>query len=406
VQASKGVAASRVSALFASYFCFVGVLSPFLSLYFESNGFSVTDIAFLMALPSAVRMLGPLAWGSLADRTGKPVLLLRIGAIGMAVSVLLFLVTSQIGWFALIVFVLFWFSSVMGPVSESLAMKASVGMAGKYGRMRVWGSVGFMAGVMCIGPLLDFTGVKTLPLFMFAAACVLAVVCWKMPELSADQVVLPINSSPQMVQGLAPAPAVTETAQSVTRLLQRPDIALFFLSALLMVFAHGAIYTFYSLQLQRVGFSKTAISAFWALGVLAEIALFLFQQPLFRRFRLQGLVVFSLWVAALRFGLIGIADTHVGLLVLAQLLHAITFAVHHSASIGLLQTWFAPSQHVRAQAWYIVVAYGMGGTLGVVALARVWESISPQATFFVAGLAAALGAVAMIYSNRYHKDCA
>ncbi len=361
----------------------------------------MTDIGLLMALPSAVRMVGPLAWGSLADRTGRPVLLLRIGALGMAGTVLLFGFTQAFAWFALWVFVVFWFSSVMAPVGESLAMKASAGSTGKYGRMRMWGSVGFVGGVLLIGPILDWTGVKTLPIWLFAAAIGLVWVCWTMPELDHAEVVLPVAPSVQTSEAGTPAPAASSA--SVLTIMQRPDIALFFLSALLMVFAHGALYTFYSLQLQRLGFSKTLISMFWALGVFAEITLFLFQQPLFKRFSLHGLAVFSLWVAALRFCLIGWAGANIALLFFAQLLHSITFAVHHSASLGLLQTWFAPSQHVRAQAWYIVIAYGMGGTLGVLALAWVWESVAPEATFFVAGLAALLGAVAMMYSHRIHR---
>jgi MFS transporter, PPP family, 3-phenylpropionic acid transporter len=397
------VASSRVAALFASYFGFVGILSPFLSLYFAAHGFSVTDIAFLMALPSAVRIIGPLAWGSMADRTGRPVLLLRIGAIGMACTVVLFSFTSQFEWFAALLFVMFWFSSVMVPVSESLAMKASLGSTGRYGRMRLWGSVGFMVGVLLIGPILDFAGVKSLPWWLLAAALGLVVVCWKMPELTRAQLALPINSQQNLSEtplSAAAQPALT----SVTRLMQRPDIALFFLSALLMVFAHGAIYTFYSLQLERLGFSKTLISALWALGVLAEILLFWFQQPIFRRFSLKGLIVFSLWIAAVRFALIGIAGANIGLLIAAQLLHSVTFAVHHTASIGLLQTWFAPSQQVRAQAWYIVVAYGMGGTLGAVALAKIWEFFSPEATFYVAACAAVAGAMAMTFSSHYHQE--
>jgi MFS transporter, PPP family, 3-phenylpropionic acid transporter len=392
---------SRVAALFASYFCFVGILSPFLSLYFESHGFSVTEIGFLMALPSAVRMIGPLAWGSLADRTGKPVLMLRIGAVGMAATVLLFALTSSLGWLAPWVFVVFWFSSVMGPVSESLAMKASLGSAARYGRMRLWGSIGFMGGVLLIGPILDWVGIKSLPYWLFAAAAVLVMVCLKMPELTTAEVVLPVTAKPQFTQGEAPAPA--PQTRSVGKLLQRPDISLFFLSAMLMVFAHGALYTFYSLQLQRIGFSKTQTSGFWAIGVIAEVLLFLFQQPLIKRFSLQGLVMFSLWVAAVRFVLIGLAGTNVLLLLGAQVLHAVTFALHHTASVGLLQTWFAPSQHFRAQAWYIVIAYGIGGTLGVLALARVWDYVSPEATFYAAALAAAGGAVAMTYSNHYHR---
>ncbi len=98
----------------------------------------------------------------------------------------------------------------------------------------------------------------------------------------------------------------------------------------------------------------------------------------------------SLWVAALRFALIGLAADWLPALVLAQLLHAVTFGVHHSAAVATLQRWFEPAQQGRAQALYVTIGYGLGGALGVLAASWVWTAVSPQAVFVVSAAAAAL----------------
>ena len=362
-----------VAAVLASYFCYVGVFSPYLSLYFLSKGFSVAQIGFLIALTSAVRMFGPLVWAWWSDRIARPNLLLRLSTALMLVSLLSLPFLSSVSAYAIAIVCVFLASSAVGPISEALTLQVSKGDPGRYGRVRLWGSTGFVVGVMALGPMLDFTGVQTLPWWMIAAGVVVAVIPWLFKD------------GPAQAKSLKPA-------MRIASVLMQPAVALFFASAFFMIFAHAALYTFYSLHLERLGFSKTHIGVFWSVGVLAEIALFYFQHILFNRFRLLHLLLFSFACAVIRMVLIGFAEASIVLLILAQLLHAVTFAVHHSASVGLLAQWFAPNQLVRAQAVYIVVAYGFGGTLGGLALAQVWERFSSAAVFFAAAAAAAVGA--------------
>lgn len=362
-----------VAAIFASYFCYVGVFSPYLSLFFSSKGFSVTQISFLIALTSAVRMFGPLVWAWWSDRIARPNLLLRLATALMLLCLLSLPFLSSVPAYAIAIFCLFLAGSAVGPISEALALQVSHGDTGRYGRVRLWGSTGFVVGVMALGPLLDLTGVKTLPWWMIASGIVVAVIPWLFSDVPFEK------------KTVAPA-------ARILAILKQPVVILFFSSAFFMIFAHAALYTFYSLQLERLGFSKTHIGMFWSVGVIAEIALFYFQHILFDRYSLLNLLLFSFVCAVIRFVLIGFAEASVTLLALAQLLHAVTFAVHHSASVGLIRQWFAPNQLVRAQALYIVIAYGFGGTLGGLVLAQVWERFSSTAVFFAAAVAASIGA--------------
>ena len=108
-------------------------------------------------------------------------------------------------------------------------------------------------------------------------------------------------------------------------------------------------------------------------------------------------------VAAARFALIGLGDGHWLLVVLVQLMHAITFGVHHSASMALLHRWFEPAAQGRAQALYATLGYGLGGAAGSVAAGAIWTAAGPGWTFAVAGLAAALGGFAVLACQRLDR---
>jgi PPP family 3-phenylpropionic acid transporter len=78
-------------------------------------------------------------------------------------------------------------------------------------------------------------------------------------------------------------------------------------------------------------------------------------------------------------------------LVCAQLLHAVTFGLHHSASVGLVQLWFPAQAQARGQALYTMASYGLGGSLGGILAGWVWEAYFPEASFWVSVSVALLG---------------
>ncbi len=372
-----GAAAARaerqVRALYFCYFGYVGTLSPYLSLYFEASGYSVAQIGVLLAVPQALRIFAPPAWGLLADRTGAAGRLLVASALLTTLFVVLLPWAAARGQAAtlLLLAALFFASAGITPIAESTALGLAGGDPGRYGAMRLWGSVGFVVAVVVVGPALDLTGATTLPWYLAAIAGGIAVVGLRLA-------------------GLAGPPRTAPAVRLRTRLGERPIVA-FFVANFLMLFAHAALYVLFSLYLQRHGYSKTAIGLFWAVSVLAEIALFRWQSVLFSRFSATTLFAFSIGIAALRFALVGVSAGGLALLVFSQLLHAITFGLHHSASMALLHRWFEPAQQARAQALFITIGYGCGGTLGGLAMSAVWENDSPEMAFAGASLAAAAG---------------
>ena len=343
----------RLGALFAAYFAAVGAIAVYLPLYLQERGLSAWQIGVVLAVAQATRLAGPNLWGWLADRSRHRLAILRWTAVATCVA---FAGLFAPGGFAFVLAVLLVANLLMTaqmPLAEAITSaylrteRAAPHAARLYGRLRACGSVGFIA------------------------LALLALAAFRLHDYRVAE----------------PAHARV----SVRRRLAEPRVRWFFASVALMIFAHGALYTYLSLYLAQLGYSKAAIGALWVVGVLVEIAFFYTQGRFFRRYGAFALMGAAFAFAAVRFALIAeFADVWV-LLLLAQLMHAATFAVHHSAAVLTVQQWFPGAAAARGQAMYISIGYGLGGTAGSLVAAALWSAVGPQAAFWSSSIAALAG---------------
>lgn len=376
----------RLGAFFAAYFAAGGVLAPYFPLYLEARGLTAAEIGVVMAVAQGMRVVGPTGWGWLADHTSHRVAILRLTGLIACLAFAPILLPGGFGYVLAIMFVFHLFLTGQLPLAEAIAtmhLRDDAHAAARYGRLRAYGSIGFIVLVLFTGVLLDRTGLAPMP---YLALGLLAVTF----------------ASTCLVRDAPDAEAAHERI-SVRARLREPRVRWFFVSVLLMIFAHSALYTYLSIYLARLGYSKTEIGVLWVLGVVIEIALFYSQGRLFKRFDLLRLVEVSLLVAALRFFLIAELAQIAVVLVLAQLMHAVTFAVHHSASVLTIQRWFPGRAAARGQALYTSIGYGVGGTLGSLIAAWLWSAVSPGAAFLSSSVAALLGWLAVRHARKLDR---
>ena len=159
-----------------------------------------------------------------------------------------------------------------------------------------------------------------------------------------------------------------------------------------MQLSHGPYYTFLSIHLEALGYSRGVIGLLWALGVVAEIILFLVMARVLARFSLRAILAASFLLAAVRWLLLGYFAEHLAVLLLAQLMHAATFGSFHVAAVHFVQRSFGSHQQGQGQALYATLA-GVGGALGALYAGYSWNSLGAGATFAIASLAALAAAV-------------
>ncbi len=382
--ASKPAQSLNFALFFFAYYGYVGVFSPYASLYFADKGISAAQIGVLMSLMQVMRIFGPNLWGWVADHTRQRVNVLRFTSVAAAVGFCGMFWGESFGFFFALMVTVNLFTSAQGPISEALMLSAMRGDLTHYGRLRLWGSVGFIVAVMLSGQLLDWQGITLMP---WIALALLLMVCAVTLNMRED----------------APAHHAQD-APSVRSLLRQRPVLAFFSSTFMMVAAHSSLYVYYSLYLSDIGYSKTVIGLMWSLGVLVEILFFFYQAPLFRRSGVRPLMLFSLAVAVARFLMIGFGAQSLIVLLIAQVLHAATFGVHHSASVATLQRWFSGPLQARGQALFISISYGLGGTLGGLLLSACWDTFGARLVYLIAALMSLLGLLAAILSYRWQAE--
>ena len=361
----------RLSAYYFFYFAFIGAFSPFFTLYLQSLKFSAWDIGVLMSLMQVMRLLAPNLWGWLADRLGAKTPIVRGAALMSLAGFSCFFFAQGFAGFFLGMALLAFFWSASLPLVEALTFSHLGAAASRYGAIRLWGSVGFILAVLGLGWLLDRLPLSatlwvSLALLGGILACALALPEKREARHESDRI--PIGD-----------------------ILRRPEVSALFGACFFMAAAHGALYVFYSIFLADRGYSTTMIGLLWTLGVVAEIAVFLFLPRLFRRFSLRAILLASFACAVARFLTIGWGVEWLALLLFAQLLHAATFGAYHAAAVAAVNRWFGGRHQARGQALYGSLSFGAGGMLGGLLSGWSWDALGAELTFTLSSVFALAG---------------
>ncbi|SOD42200.1 MFS transporter [Nitrosovibrio sp. Nv4] len=361
----------RLSGFYFFHFAFIGAFAPYWSLYLKSLSFGAFQIGVLMSLLHVTRIFAPAAWGWLADHTGKPLLIVRWAAITGLISYCGFFFGESFAWiFAIMVLMSFFWSASL-PLIEATTLSYLGESTTKYGRIRVWGSVGFIFAVTGVGYLLDATDIGSLLWAVLGFKLGIVFFSRQIPE--AEIVVHAADG------------------HSVRQIFKRPEVLAFFAACLLMALAHGPYYTFYSIYLVEHGYSKSTVGWLWAIGVACEIGIFFLMPQLMHRFRLKQIMTFSLSCAIARFLMIGWGVDLPIIILLAQILHAATYGAHHATAMMLVHQFFRGRHQAKGQALYTSLTFGLGGTFGGIFSGYAWEWLGPGLTFTLSAAAVLVG---------------
>lgn len=371
----------RLAGFYFFYFAVLGALVPYWGLYLKSVGFSPVDIGTLMAVLMISRIVAPNLWAYIADHRDDRMRVVRIASF---LTIVLFAgVFGGTGFwwlaFVMLAFSFFWHASL--PLIEVQVMHHTRHQPGAYGRVRLWGSLGFIASVVALGPVLDFAG----PWWILPALMALMAGIW------LYSLTLPESEMAGHLEHPGP----------FMKVVMRPEILAFLFACLLMQVSHGPYYTFYSIYLEGHGYSKTVIGLLWAYAVVCEIGVFLIMARILKQVSVRTVLMGSFALAAARWLMIGYFPDSVPMLVIAQTLHAASFGTFHAAGMQMVYKFFTGRHQHRGQAVYSTVAFGVGGAIGSYYSGHTWEALGPGITF---AIAAAAAGVAFIVATRLGKN--
>ncbi|MEE9275531.1 MAG: MFS transporter [bacterium] len=334
----------RVPAFYFIHFFSVGVLLPFLNVYYHTVGMSGAQLGFLNAAPRLAQAVGPPALSALADklRRGREVLLV-CSALSAALILLVWGVRSF--WPLLILVTAYTVArGPLVPVAENLCLRDIRERGGQYGRVRWWGSLGFIVAATAAGWLIDRVTIGAMFPLVAASSVALMGVIFFFPRESG--------------------PPRTRFRGDLAALLRRRPLVVFLLASMLVSVSGGPFGIYFSIHLRGLGMSGGMVGLAWTVGVVSEIFFLIFAQAIQRRVGLKAMIAAGMLASALRWEMTA-WTSDAAYLVAIQTLHGVSFGVYHVAAVQYVDRLSGPATKNTAQSLYGAATFGVGSTVGV-----------------------------------------
>ncbi|MFV5466147.1 MULTISPECIES: MFS transporter [Acinetobacter] len=363
----------KLSGFYFFYYAIVGTFLPFWSLYLEDQGFNYQEIGVLSSIAILTRFFAPFIWGWIADKSGKRMLLVRIATwMEASIWLLIFIVPNSFQSVALLMLIFSFFQNAILAQFEGVTLFwLGEKRAELYGKVRKWGSIGFIVGVFGIGAILEIIPISMLPMLLLSIS--LLAFLWSFS-----------------IQEPSTAPIAQKQLEPLLPILKRPVVYSFFIIELILLFSHAPFYSFYSNFLSQAGFSTSQIGLLWSVGVVAEIIMFAYASLFLKRWSWRSLVAVCLILTGLRWVIVGLFPSIFFAHFFAQSIHAFSFGLFHIIAMRVIFQNFSAGQQGRGQALYSTM-WGLGVALGSILAGHYWDIVSGEWIFIFAGLSTLVG---------------
>ncbi len=363
-----------IAAFYFCYFALVGVYIIFLPKLLVSSGFSATEVGIIYASGPFMRFLLPFLFRHFIHLTHR---VYRISLVIGVASTFLFFLTVDHFWAYLLTNLVFGASAgAILPFVEAISLQ--VISKERYGKVRLWGSIGFAAIALFLGKYLDSPQEGIFCLTLLAIATLL----FGYGIVRFDQ-------------ESAPTQSIKETNRNFSLL----KYWAFWLSAFFLQVSFGGFYNFFTIYETAHGISLQTTGYLWSFGVLCEIILFYYQGPLLKK-NLLMLLKFAISTAILRWALLYFFPDSLWMAYVSQSLHAFSFALYYTAVISYVYNLY--TQKKLAQQFLLGLTFGLGGSAGAILAGKIYDQNSAL-LFGVEALIAGLSLFAILIHQRRRK---
>ncbi|MCW7754020.1 MFS transporter [Desulfobotulus sp. H1] len=354
------------------YFLVLGIYFPFFPLYCHHIGFSEKEVGIISAVKTFTTVFFPLGWALLADRFRLQRSVFLLCHCTATLIWCAFFFTDSFVPMVLIMGAYGFFHSPVIGFTESFTVHFLGGNKTGYGKIRAWGSVGFILAVWSGGMLLDIWSSGMVLWLIGLGSMAGAMVAFGMPVSQNRGVRISRKDLQPFFSG---------------------NGSLFLWVCFLMLMSHGAYYGFFSIHLADAGFSGSFTGFAWALASFAEIGVMLASRRLFSFFPLKSLILFSFAVAVLRWTLLAFSLS-ASVILFSQLLHAVTYGVFHMTTILYMDQLVTSGAKTMGQTVLNASSYGLGLMAGYMVGGWGFAAMGSGMFLVSAGMALAGGAFA------------
>lgn len=348
-----------VALFYGALFIVYGTHIPFMPVWLDWRGLTAGEISTVMALPLFLRLFVTPSVAVAADRGSRHRRYL-IALSWLSLVFVLALTAARSFWPILLFAVpMMIFNSTSMPLIETIAVQGMRLRGLDYGRMRLWGSLTFVAA--------SFLGGIAVTRFGGGAGVWLVAIGTALTVVAAHA--LPDRSKNAPRTDVADTDLSLWRAREPRELLAQREFQLFLFATGLVQAAHATFFTFGTLLWQKQGLSATWGGALWAIGVFAEIVLFSFSGRLARKFGAARLIAIGAAASIVRWVVLAM-EPPLAVLIPLQLLHGVTYGASQIGAIHFIHDAIPHDKSGSAQALYATVAAGVA--MGCATLIAGW----------------------------------
>jgi len=366
--------AMRLAVFYGAIFLVIGSFLPFFPVWLDAQNLSAGEIGVILASPLFVRILVTPVVAFAADRNGDRRRFVIALASGASLASLLY-IPSPSFWTILavtIAFALFWVSIM--PLTETIAM-SGVRLEGlDYGRMRLWGSLSFIGVSMLGGAAIERAGPNAALAMFITAVAFVVVAAFALPKPTGKGHLKAAIDQPRVriVDALA--------------LLKSPLFLLLLLTTSMVQGSHAFYYAFATLHWRSIGIPAITIGQLWAVGVVAEIALFLISRRIVVAVGAARLIAVAAIAAVVRWTIMAF-DPPLEILTPVQLLHGLTFGAAHLGALHFISQAIPEDRAATAQGLYAAVTAGIAMGTGMLVAGPIYAQMGGRGYLVMAGVA-------------------
>ena len=368
-------------------FASLSLLGTYGNVYFKRRGLSDIQLGILFAVPSAVSIFSPIIWGLTSDllQRRKPIVI-TMHLVSAVLFPLFWFLSSQT--FVLICIIMGLFSFFFRPsipLVDTWTLDYLSNKGGDYGRIRSWGSVGYMVplllSILIFSPSSGGTAGVLLPMFFGVSGFRLlaAIQASYMPDMS---------------------PSEREKMDwKALKIYLHPFAIVFFFCVFVRSFVFSPFFAFFNVYLDTLGVTDNMKGLPWIVAVGAEVIMLAFSNKLIQRFGAVTAIICAYVAMAIRFFVLAAAPSWEIILVV-QLLHALTFGAYHLAAIQIINRITPEAFRATGQTLVSVIG-GIGGILGNL-IGSVWASSYGYAVLYrYLGLSVSVATIILViaFSN-------
>lgn len=371
-------ASPRGTASYLLFYAANAALLPMLALYYQSAGVSGVQLGLLTSLWPAGSMVGAWMWGAVADGSGRHRRVLAITIVGAALSVQLFWGVSSFVVFVPVVSVFSIVSSPVAPMLDQGVLLDLDGSEDRFGRVRLWGAVGWGVTAPLAGLVMDRVGLRAaFPIYGLLMLGLLFV------------------SRRLPVEGERLGAAVLTGLREIFRSRAwRRFLGIVLIAATGSTMVHHYLFVY----LDSIGASGALRGLALSVATTSELAVFAFADRLLKRFRPSLLILVAMAAASLQLLLFGAIGNPL-LALLPPLLHGLSFSLRLVAGVAIARRLAPRGMGATSQSIFTAAQMGAAGIAGALIGGALFRFFSPRAAFAWVGLAVLLGLILAVLSE-------